>query len=588
SVAMISGYASDTSGQLGYMYHRADSSIAGTLESGKFKVKSGVVTKVQMSSFGSGYSTAPLVSYAGGDGAFKANAVLAKTGSITNVTIVDGGSQYTKAPTVVAEGKGFGFVGKTILTSTGSFSAISLDNAGQGYITVPTVTPTGGGTGFLAEAVLEGSGSLKSVTIDKAGTGYAIGDELPVSGDGTGTIVKVSDVDAGGAILSVNILSKGSGYTDMGIDGTTTGGKNAAFTAIIGYKLKEIRLLNSGSGYVSGNLSITGGSADSAAVASGTLVYSIASVTITSGGYGYVSPSIVFTGDGVDAYAYATVKYGVDYVLVQNGGTNYTNGSLTFTSLDTGSGAAANAIVFDGAEFAATDALNYKLALFGEGYVYDATGFFDFTHVNATDNYELVLENQFDGVKTENLGFAIGNNYRQDPCKSGQEWVSVASFPNGSTFNSIGIAEVEISYDYYLAAKDVVIMANLVGQQNSIDQKVRFGEAIKHTFRGSGLVATSSSFNKGASYETHRLYITWNDTVEPLRNSRFTYTVKVVADGAVVHQIQDSMSFGIEECGVDSNGVKLEGRAYVDITISSPTSGGTISLENLLLVREFN
>ncbi|MBU0721824.1 hypothetical protein KJ877_10810 [bacterium] len=589
AVEMIAGYAADSSGPLGYMYH--SSALSGVLDVDRFKVDEGAIGKINLTSSGSKYSLAPTVSLAGGDGTFSATAYLSEQGSITDVTMVNAGSAYTEAPVVTALGKGYGFVASTSLSATGSFKSISLDNPGNGFTSVPSITAVGGDGNFNAKVTLEATGGIKSISIDTAGTGCLIGDELTILGDGTDAVVKVLDVDGAGGIAELTILNKGSGYTYANIDTTVLSCSDARFTATIGYKIKEISLLNGGSNYASSTLSVSGGSPDENAIVSGELSYTVASVNILSGGYGYepATTSIVFTGDGKDAYAVPTIKYPVEYIKIDNAGKGYSSSPLVITNAPadlTGSGASANAVVFS--SFANVDEDNYKLALFGNGYVYNASGKWDFTHTNAVDDYELVMLDSYEGNLTSGLGFAIGNNHRQDSCIFGKEWVATAKVANGSVFDSNGIAEVEIDYVYYLMAKDIVLMANLVGVQNSIGTELRIGEAIKHTLRGSGLNAPTISFPKGVSYATYRFLIYINNTVEPLRNARFTYNLKVTGDDVVIHEVKSSMTNGISDCGVDSDGNKLEGRAYVDVTLSSATEAGTISLDDLEIVREFN
>ena len=583
AVEIMSGYANDSSGPLDYMYHKS----LGTLESNKFKVKSGAIGKIKITNAGSNYATAPTVSYSGGDSAFQGTATLSKYGSIYSVDVINSGSEYTEAPSVIAVGKGSDFIATANLTTLGSFKSITVDNQGLGYTSTPTVSANGGGTGFSAEATLEPTGSIKSITIDNAGTGYAVGDVLPVEGDGTGASIKVTAV-ATGVITDVAVFNKGEGYSYATIDTTTAGSKDARFTLSIGYKVESISLINTGSGYSDGSITVSGGTPDENAVASGILSYGVDSITIISGGSGYQNPYITISGDGKDAYGVETVKFSVDYVTIDNPGSGYVDGNLTFTPVigDTGSGAAASIVTFD--TFANVDEDNYKLALFGDGYVYNASGKWDFTHVNAVDINELVMIDSYDGNTTDSLGFAVGNNYRQDSCIFGKEWVSEINSIGEPIFDSNGIAEIEISYDYYLAAKDVVVMANLVGTQNDLGEKMRLGEATKHTLRGNGIIAPEISFQKGVSYATFRFYITLDETVEPLRNSNFFYNLEVIGQGVIIHEVHNSMMDGISECRYDTDGNKLDGRAYVDVTLSSPEEDGSIILADLEIVKEFN
>lgn len=575
SVSMIAGYVADVSGPLNKMYH--DGSINATLDKGLFSLNGGTVAKIDLLSGGSGYLTAPTVSLAGGDGKFSAQAVLSKSGSITNISILNGGSEFTTAPEVVITGTGYGFIGIAKLSTTGGFKTISLDNPGDGYVTAPTLTATGGGIGFEAQTILEATGNVKSVSLINPGTGYQVGDRLGFIGDGKDALVLITGVNGTGGITTF-ALQKGSEWTNATVDTTTAGNKDASFTATIGFKIKEIKLISGGSGYTSSALTFDG-SPDIVAIASGELSKSLASVQILSGGYGYKTPSVSIVGDGKNAYAYATVKYPVDHIEISNGGTGYTDGALTFTSAigDTGTGTQANAKIFGGFD-TSLDSGDYKLAVFGNGYTYNVSGKWDFSFNSVS---ELTLSNFYGGNSTSGLGFAIGNNFRQDSCEFAKEWTATVGLTSGNTFDVNGLAELDIDYDHYLVGKDVVVMANLLGLQNSLGESVVLGEATKHTLRGTGLNAGSISVGTNVNSKTSRLDISLNDTVDYLKNSGYVFDVKVSGKDIIVENVETLMSNGIDDCTESS------GRAYVDITYSSGDQEGTISLENLVITNEF-
>lgn len=598
SVALIAGYTSDTSGPLGYMYHTSGATIDTTDD--KVKVPSGTVMKTTVTSGGSNYAVAPIVTtgvgMGVGDGNFAATAYLSTYGGISSVNIINGGKEYVNPPTVVAEGSGSGFSATAVLSSTGTFFTtkkstvtglpiINIDNAGSGYTSAPTVTVTNpnAGSGFKAVAVLAATGSLKDITISNPGTGYVIGDVLPVGGDGTNGSVKVQSVGAGGEILSCAILNSGSGYTSASIDTLTTGNKDAIITVSVGYSVKEIQLSNGGSGYDDDRITVSG-----SAEASAQIGYSVASVTVNSAGSGYRSALITFTNeeDGEDVLAYATIKYPVSYIEITNNGSGYSSGSLTLTPVggDTGFGATATATVFsDFGTVIENSGINDEfLMTFGNGYSYNASGKWDITSVGAANNFERVLTDQYEGNTTTDLGFAIGNNIRQDVCIAGQEWVATATTPVAE-FDSNGLAEVYITYDYYLTAKDVVLSVNLVGAQNSVGEVVKIGEAAKHTLRGSKVIADTLNLPAGLNHAVYRIYLELDGLpVGNLRNSYFTYSVSTTSLGLTIHRVNDSMDDGILSCPVYND----RGRAYVEVEVST-TLASTITLDNLAISREF-
>jgi hypothetical protein len=129
------------------------------------------VQSITINNGGSGYATAPTISF----GLPLASITMNSTGTgytaTATVTITGGGgSGATAVPTVVG----------------GGITAITLTNPGSGYTSAPTVTinPIGGGTGATATAVLHtGSGAaatctivngaVSTITITNAGTNYS-------------------------------------------------------------------------------------------------------------------------------------------------------------------------------------------------------------------------------------------------------------------------------------------------------------------------------------------------------------------------------------------------------------------------------
>ncbi|MEA2072971.1 MAG: hypothetical protein U9O86_05240, partial [Campylobacterota bacterium] len=594
SVALIAGYANDTSGPLEYMYHKGSATIDTTDD--KIKVASGSVMQVNLTSRGSNYSIAPDVSF--GAGGFEATAYLSDFGGISEVNIISGGKEYVTPPTVVAQGTGYGFSATAVLEAAGTFfttktsatgfAILTLDNAGTGYTSTPTVSAAGG-SGFSATAVLESTGSVKSISVTSGGTGYAVGDDLIIGGDGTGATAKVSAVTAG-VITAVTVFNGGSGYSVAAVDALGVGGGDAVLSATVGYALEEVRLNSGGSGYSDASLTLSNEGEDVPAQVSASIGFAVDSVTVDNIGAGYKnSATIIFTGeeDGENAMASTVVRYPVSFIEIVQSGAGYADGALTITNAAgdvTGSGAAANAEVFaDFSTVVENSGTNDQfLMTFGNGYSYNASGKWDITSSGAADNFERVLSDQYEGATTTDLGFATGNNFRQDECIVGQEWVATAK-TSAVEFDSNGLAEVEITYDYYLAAKDVVLSANLVGEQNSFGQTVKIGEAIKHTLRGTGLISDTLSLPSGLDHAVYRIYIELDGALDQFRNSNFTYTVSTNSLGLVIHDIGDSMDDTTENSIGDC---RVDGRAYVDLEVST-TLPSTITLNNLVISREF-
>ncbi|MFA6192697.1 MAG: hypothetical protein WC665_10140 [Sulfurimonas sp.] len=226
---------------------------------------------------------------------------------------------------------------------------------------------------------------------------------------------------------------------------------------------------------------------------------------------------------------------------------------------------------------------NEYLVTFGNGYTYNASGKWDIFFNNSSD---LGLVDTYSGVDTSGLGFAVGNNYRQDACEEGAEWVGnvYPAEQNNYIINSTGSMVINVEYDYYLTAKDVMLWVNLTGAQHSEASTVRIGEAKKITLRGQGLTSETYAFSSGFSGVV-RLHVTLNGTTEFLRNANFGYSVVVSSDGASWTVSDDSMAHGITYCYGTNN---QNGVSFVDINFTSPTPlGGTVGLVNVLPATEF-
>ena len=240
--------------------------------------------------------------------------------------------------------------------------------------------------------------------------------------------------------------------------------------------------------------------------------------------------------------------------------------------------------------FANVDQTNDYLVTFGNGYRYNASGKWNINTNN--DNKILDLVDDYNGSDTDELGFAVGNNYRQDVCEDAVEWVgNVYPKDNNYIIGSTGSMIIKVEYDYYLTGKDAVLWVNLVGAQHDSNSTVRIGEAKKITLRASGI--ESAEYSLSVDYNgTISLPITISNTVEPFKNSNFAYAIKTSSTVVINNVVTSSMS-NIYSCGLNTvtglgNTENHNGRAYVDVNVTT-TSGqsGTIQLVNLLISNEF-
>lgn len=77
------------------------------------------------------------------------------SGELAAIELTSGGSGYTSAPTVAFSGGGGTGAAATAIIDDGAVVGFTITNAGSGYTSTPTITLTGGsGTGAAAGAVL--------------------------------------------------------------------------------------------------------------------------------------------------------------------------------------------------------------------------------------------------------------------------------------------------------------------------------------------------------------------------------------------------------------------------------------------------
>jgi FtsP/CotA-like multicopper oxidase with cupredoxin domain len=168
----------------------------------------GVVTSIDVTNGGSGYTATPLVNVVGGSGT-GALATATLTGDVvTGIAVSPGGSNYGPTLTIVGIGNGATATG----TLTGDVvTSISVTNGGSGYTTAPVVHIAGGaGVGATATATINGSGVVTGITVDTGGSGYTGPLTVTIS-SGTGATATVNLTH--GVVSAVNLTNAGTDYT---------------------------------------------------------------------------------------------------------------------------------------------------------------------------------------------------------------------------------------------------------------------------------------------------------------------------------------------------------------------------------------
>lgn len=244
-----------------------------------------------------------------------------------------------------------------------------------------------------------------------------------------------------------------------------------------------------------------------------------------------------------------------------------------------------------GIDLTEVDPYNDVLVSFGNGYTYQVSGKWDIDSVVGAD---IFLKDTYTEADVNDMGFAIGHNYRQDVCRFGEENVLQVDSGDGTyQVNSDGYAVVNVNYDYNLVGKKVMLYVNLIGMVNSLGDEMRLGEVKRMTLRGHGIDSPGvfnipKGFNGTVTFHNFGLI----DTAEYLRNAHFSFRqIETTGD---VNATYDASSNDVNpatthsriyDC-VDDNGAYTDGTAWIRFIVTS-TEGGTITLTDGLVSNEF-
>lgn len=130
----------------------------------------GIITSVTLVSGGSGYFTAPTVSFGGGGTGATATATVVN-GIVTALTLGAGGTGYTSSSITISSPPAPVTATGTATVTTGAVTAGVVTLGGGYYASAPVVTVAGDGTGATATATIA-AGVVTGFTITAGGTGY--------------------------------------------------------------------------------------------------------------------------------------------------------------------------------------------------------------------------------------------------------------------------------------------------------------------------------------------------------------------------------------------------------------------------------
>lgn len=234
-----------------------------------------------------------------------------QTGCVVGATVTSGGSGYTSAPIVTVNSGSATFV--AVLGP--NVSSITVLNGGSGYAWAPNVViqnPPTGGVSATAKATISG-GVVTAITITDQGAGYnggvpnvaIVNDPRDTTGAGA---VAAANMANGGAVTALVCTNHGnsSGISTAGVLPTISftggGGSGATAVPIMAWTVTGISITTTGSGFPVSVLAF------GLAVASGTPAYTnptiqsnieigrMAEIAITTSGGALTSGVTIYDG----------------------------------------------------------------------------------------------------------------------------------------------------------------------------------------------------------------------------------------------------------------------------------------------------
>jgi len=211
----------------------------------------GVVSAIELTSYGSGCTAAPVVNIAGTGGATATAILDSGAQQVSRIRIDNPGSGYATAPAVTFTG------GCTVqpvgVAKINRVGAITITNPGSGYTDNPVPGPStcsAGGVNLTCQV----SGAISSLDNFYGGSGYSTGDVCPITGAG-GKGATCTVIASGGSLVGCSAIGGDIGFPAGGINYgderiVKIGGRAEAVVTVVGGVVTAINVTNTGCGYV--------------------------------------------------------------------------------------------------------------------------------------------------------------------------------------------------------------------------------------------------------------------------------------------------------------------------------------------------
>lgn len=154
------------------------------------------VARVHVTNSGRGYTTAPTVTFSGGNGTdAQATAVLENgvDNGIGRIDVTARGAGYTSIPAVVITGGGGTGAQAHAILEGQTVTRIELSASGSGYSATPTVQISGGGgTGAQATAML--ANGVARIVVNSGGSSYSATPTVQITGGGGSGAAAIAEI----------------------------------------------------------------------------------------------------------------------------------------------------------------------------------------------------------------------------------------------------------------------------------------------------------------------------------------------------------------------------------------------------------
>jgi hypothetical protein len=244
------------------------------------------------------YSVAPTVAITGGGGSGATATAILTSGKVTGVTITAMGTGFTSAPTLTFSSGtvNSGTVNPTAVGNDAQFAVSTITKSGTnvGYTSAPTVTIAAPAVAKTATATATvANGLITAITINNAGSGYSTAPALSIAAPPTRVTATATSTLSGDGVASFTITNPGVGYTSAPVVTISVPPDAVTATAtadINGGVVTAYTLTNAGSNYASApTVTMSGGSFR-------TPVQAVATSTLSGSGVATYSLSIVGAG----------------------------------------------------------------------------------------------------------------------------------------------------------------------------------------------------------------------------------------------------------------------------------------------------